>query len=269
MSECFVIQPFDNDKYDRRFTDIFDPAIRAAGLEPYRVDKDPAVNDLVQGIKDGIDRSAAVFAELTTDNPNVWFELGYALARGKPFCMICAEDRGGKYPFDVRPLKILPYTTGSTSDYKSIEAEITKRLIAIGRQDITLQDLASSPATLPVVDGLADFERVALALVVEDHLSGGLASFELQNKMEKIRYTKAASTLAVLNLQQKQLIEIKDADNYNGDTYSAMFLTNRGLEWIREHPEVLVMRTPPTPPKPVLREIDIRELGITDEDIPF
>jgi hypothetical protein len=76
MAECFVIQPFDNDKYDRRFAETFKPAIEAAGLTPYRVDKDPAVNDLVQGIRDGIDRSVAVFAELTTDNPNVWFELG-------------------------------------------------------------------------------------------------------------------------------------------------------------------------------------------------
>jgi hypothetical protein len=30
MDECFVIQPFDDDKYDRRFNDIFEPAIKAS-----------------------------------------------------------------------------------------------------------------------------------------------------------------------------------------------------------------------------------------------
>ncbi len=36
MDTCFVIQPFDRDKFDKRFDDVFEPAIRSAGLEPYR-----------------------------------------------------------------------------------------------------------------------------------------------------------------------------------------------------------------------------------------
>jgi nucleoside 2-deoxyribosyltransferase len=107
MSECFVIQPFDNDKFDKRYVDTFEPAIKNAGLEPYRVDKDLAVNDLVEGIKDGIDRASAVLADLTTDNPNVWYELGHAIARGKPFCLICSDERQGKYPFDIGHLKVV------------------------------------------------------------------------------------------------------------------------------------------------------------------
>ena len=38
---CFVIQPF-NEIYDKRYEDIYNPAIRATGLIPYRVDKDPS-----------------------------------------------------------------------------------------------------------------------------------------------------------------------------------------------------------------------------------
>lgn len=41
MGTCFVIQPFDGGKFDKRFEDVFAPAIRQAGLEPYRVDRDP------------------------------------------------------------------------------------------------------------------------------------------------------------------------------------------------------------------------------------
>ena len=36
MPRCFMIQPFDGGQYDKRYEDVFEPAIRAAGLEPYR-----------------------------------------------------------------------------------------------------------------------------------------------------------------------------------------------------------------------------------------
>lgn len=31
MEKCFVIQPFDNDKFDKRVEDIFKPAIEKSG----------------------------------------------------------------------------------------------------------------------------------------------------------------------------------------------------------------------------------------------
>ena len=37
---CFMIQPFDGGKFDKRYEDVFKPAIEAAGLEAYRVDND-------------------------------------------------------------------------------------------------------------------------------------------------------------------------------------------------------------------------------------
>ena len=42
MGRCFVIQPFDGGKFDKRYEDVFVPAIQAVGLEPYRVDRDPS-----------------------------------------------------------------------------------------------------------------------------------------------------------------------------------------------------------------------------------
>ena len=41
---CFVIQKFDGAHYDQLYNQIFDPAIRKAGLVPYRVDRDPAAS---------------------------------------------------------------------------------------------------------------------------------------------------------------------------------------------------------------------------------
>ena len=52
MPTCFEIQPFDGGKYDKRFADIYVPAIEAAELTPYRVDKDPNVDVPVESIED-------------------------------------------------------------------------------------------------------------------------------------------------------------------------------------------------------------------------
>jgi len=41
MDKCFVMQPFDGSDFDSRYEDVIAPAIREAGLEPYRVDRDP------------------------------------------------------------------------------------------------------------------------------------------------------------------------------------------------------------------------------------
>ena len=59
MPTCFVIQPFDSGKFDKRFQDIYKPAIEAAGLEAYRVDLDPGVLVPIESIEKGI-RQAAV-----------------------------------------------------------------------------------------------------------------------------------------------------------------------------------------------------------------
>lgn len=80
------MQPFDGSKFDKRFDDVLAPAITAADLEPYRVDRDPGVTIPIEDIQSGIESSPACLADITADNPNVWFELGYAIASRRVGC---------------------------------------------------------------------------------------------------------------------------------------------------------------------------------------
>src|SRR5580698_7444267 len=99
MPTCFVIQPFDAGKFDKRYNDVYAHAIKDAGLEPYRVDKDPAAGVPIEAIEEGIRTSAICLADITTDNPNVWYELGFAFASGRPVVMVCSKERPDKkYP---------------------------------------------------------------------------------------------------------------------------------------------------------------------------
>ena len=116
MSKCFVIQPFDKGKFDTRYIDIFEPAIRKAEFEPYRIDNDLSVRVPIDEIEKGISESSICFAEITTDNPNVWYELGFAFACDKDVIMVCSDERQGKFPFDIQHRHIITYKTNSTGD---------------------------------------------------------------------------------------------------------------------------------------------------------
>ena len=101
MPTCFVIQPFDKGAFDKRYDDVFDPAIRGAELEPYRVDRDPSASIPIEQIETGIRNAQVCLADITADNPNVWFELGFALSANREVVMVCAASRE-RFPFDIQ-----------------------------------------------------------------------------------------------------------------------------------------------------------------------
>jgi hypothetical protein len=129
MPTCFVIQPFDSGKFDKRYEQVFKPAIVAADLEPYRVDQDLRVDIPIDAIESGIREAAVCLADITTDNPNVWYELGYAFAVGKPVVMVCSKERD-KYPFDIQHRTVISYTADAPNDFSTLQDKITARLVA-------------------------------------------------------------------------------------------------------------------------------------------
>jgi hypothetical protein len=163
LATCFVIQPFDDGgKFDKRYTDVFAPAIKEAGFDPYRVDTDPTVSIPIEEIQRGIRRANLCFADITLDNPNVWFELGYALATDKEICLVCSEDRTGKYPFDIQHRTIIKYRVESKRDFESLQSRITERLKAIVDKSANLAAIeARSPIEEPdlIERGMITFEE--------------------------------------------------------------------------------------------------------------
>ncbi|MFT4071652.1 MAG: hypothetical protein QM654_07010 [Dysgonamonadaceae bacterium] len=141
MKKCFVIQPFDNGTFDSRYRDIFEPAIKKAGFESYRIDKDLSVRIPIYEIEKGISDSDICFAEITTDNPNVWYELGFAFAREKDVIMVCSDERAGKkFPFDIQHRHIIEYKTSSKSDYETLEDSITRKINAFQQKAQTVKN---------------------------------------------------------------------------------------------------------------------------------
>ncbi len=164
MGICFVIQPFDGGAFDKRYEDVFVPAIEAAGMEPYRVDRDPTVDIPIEKIEEGIRQSDACLADISSKNPNVWFELGYALAARKDVVLVCGYDPNQKFPFDVQHRNIIIYKTESLRDFEDIKGKITARLAAIQSKEVKLENV-SEMASIADIEGLSPYEIATLVTI--------------------------------------------------------------------------------------------------------
>ena len=261
MGRCFVIQPFDRGVFDKRYREVFAPAIKDADLEPYRVDEDPGVSIPIETIEREIRDSEICLAEITTDNPNVWFELGFAIAAAKEVVLVCAKgDRKGKFPFDIQHRNILEYPTESPSDFDELRRKITKRLKALVEKQSKIKAIASiSP--LRDTEGLSSVEVVALAVVMQNRFTpdSWVAPHQVSQDMQKAGYTKIAISLAIESLVRKGMIEFHTSQDINGIEYSSYRITAQGIEWLLDNQEKLVMREPEPQ----------SGFQVSDDEIPF
>ena len=204
MNRCFVIQPFDNGKYDKRYDDVLSPAIKAAGLNPYRVDRDPHVSIPIDDIHSGIESSRICLADISTDNPNVWFELGYAIAAKKTVILICSGERASQFPFDVQHRSIIKYMTESSSDFDCLRDSITDRMKAALQKEDRM-DVVGNISSLAAVEGLEHYEIATLVAAAEElpDPTSGVAAYVIQRNMENAGFASIATTLGVRGLIAK------------------------------------------------------------------
>lgn len=244
MATCFVIQPFDSGKFDKRFVDIYKPAIEAAGLEAYRVDKDPSVSVPIDAIEDGIRQASVCLADITADNPNVWYELGYAFASGRPIVMVCSDERTGKkYPFDIQHRSIIPYQADSPSDFVKLKDSLTARIIALVKKGETLQQLSESDPVAPV-EGLTQAEILVLAVVAGSSFmsSNAVSAFSAKRDAERAGVTNMGFNIGIRRLSTKKFIEVVELwDENSSESYDGIEVTDSGWAWIENNESKFVL----------------------------
>lgn len=252
MGTCFVIQPFDKGKFDKRFRDCFSPAIRKAGFEPYRVDQDAGVNVPIDAIHEGIQKSEVCLVDITTDNPNVWYELGYATSAGKPIIMVCSSERTTPFPFDVRHRAITPYSTESASDFEALKDDIVKRLKAIAVSAERIKETLTQSPVLPE-HGLKPYEIAILSFLLENHLTpnSSVSPEEVQNVVTQYGYSKVAVSLGLHSLKTKVLIQLTAREDHNGYSWQEYSLSDKSVQWALENESRFAMKAPQGGYKPV------------------
>ena len=243
MPSCFVIQPFDP-KFDKRFEDVYKPAVIAAGLEPYRVDRDPGADILIEAIEAGIRRAALCLADITTDNPNVWYELGYAFATDCPVVMVCSEERSGKkYPFDIQHRSIISYGVDAPSDFEKLRQAVTVRLESLLTRDEALRKMAKEEQVAPV-GGLSQIELLVLAGAAGSVVSpqDGVSLYSVRQGVEGAGVTNLGCTLAIRGLVAKGFVRMgEEEDLFGPGTYQVLTVTEIGWDWIESNKSKFVL----------------------------
>ena len=242
-----MIQPFDKGRFDKRFDDIFAPAIEAADLEAYRVDRDPTVEIPIDTIEAGIRDAATCLADITTDNPNVWFELGYAIAARKDVVLVCSNERTTRFPFDVQHRNIIQYSSESASDFAKLGEDITARLKAIQAKQAELKIFSSMPSPLKDTEGLAQHEVVALAVAMQNSLLPGqlILPQQIAHDMSAAGFTGLAASLALDGLLKKSMLQVTKARGQNGLEIRAYIVTPVGVGWLHSNQDRIVLVKPP------------------------
>lgn len=112
----FVIMPF-AEKYNEIYQWIEESAksVRGFNLKCLRADKEIYTGPITDKIQENIIKAGTIIAELTENNPNVYYELGLSHGQGKNVIMLTKDCNN--LPFDIKNLRVVTYNPNSKSDF--------------------------------------------------------------------------------------------------------------------------------------------------------
>jgi tetratricopeptide (TPR) repeat protein len=96
--------------FDKVYEQLIAPSIRAAGMEPLRADEEMTGGIIHKPMFERLILCEFAVADLTTANANVFYELGVRHAVRPWSTILLFSANGSQLPFDVRPLRAIPYT---------------------------------------------------------------------------------------------------------------------------------------------------------------
>jgi hypothetical protein len=117
----FVAMPF-ADSMDDVFHYGIQNAVNSAGYLCERADQSSFTGDVLDWVKKRIAAAALIVADLSTANPNVYLEVGYAWGCGKPTILTVRQPEDLK--FDIRGQRCLVYR----GSIRSLEEMLRKEL---------------------------------------------------------------------------------------------------------------------------------------------
>jgi hypothetical protein len=126
---CFVVMQF-TEEYNELYKEVIRPTCEKFGFSVVRGDDFYSAGLIIEDITRSIRESALIIADVTPNNPNVFYEVGYAHGIGKPTILLSDRKRD-RLPFDISGFRTLFYdnTIGGKS---AVEESLSKHLENLG-----------------------------------------------------------------------------------------------------------------------------------------
>ena len=106
---AFIVMQFSS-PYNEVYSDVIKQLCEECRIDAVRADEIYGPGIIIKDVIDRIAKSQVVIADISPTNPNVYFEVGYALALGKPIILL-AQRRApdSPLPFDLSAFRVLFY----------------------------------------------------------------------------------------------------------------------------------------------------------------
>ena len=236
---CFVLMPFGKKPddvgnlvdFDAVYRELIAPAIEEAGLEPIRADEELTGGIIHKPMFERLILCEFAVADLTTANANVFYELGVRHAT-RPWSTVLVFAAGGRLPFDVAPLRAIPYeltSSGLPADAEAARVALVERLVEA-------REAATDSPIFQLVDGLPapqlDREKTD---VFRDQVRYSTAAKE---RLARAR----GQGVEALQEAERELEPIEDAES---GVVIDLFLSYRA---VKAYPEMIALVEKMSPP---------------------
>ncbi|MEM9271501.1 MAG: TRAFs-binding domain-containing protein [Cyanobacteria bacterium P01_F01_bin.143] len=205
---CFVLMPFGK-KYDAAgklidfdavYKDFIAPAIAEAELEPIRADEEIAGGIIHKPMFERLILCDYAVADLSTANANVFYELGVRHAV-KPFSTVIIFSEADRLPFDVRPLRGMPYKINAEG--VPAEPQKVKESLAQSLKDAR-EKMTDSPI-FQLLDGYPNIDHTRTDIFRDQ------VNYSIQMK-EKLAEAESQGLEALLEIK-KELGALDDSES--------------------------------------------------------
>jgi hypothetical protein len=173
----FVIMPFKS-QFDV-FYDTIRSTCSSAKANCLRVDKEIHTRNVLTVIYERINTSDVIVADMTGQNPNVYFEAGYAAALKKPIVFLTQNE--SDIPFDLRQYNHVVYRGDPAKLRRELSIKLRWLLYKQSKADVrhpidmyTIIDKSETPMFFVGMDGVVEYCNKPLAALLGDLSEGDI-----------------------------------------------------------------------------------------------
>lgn len=166
IKECFVIMPisdtegYNSGHFSRVYEDLIKPAVESAGYKSTRADEVVSSNLIQLDIVERLISAPLAICDISSRNPNVFYELGLRHAFNKP--VVLMKDDVTSNAFDISSFRYIEYT--KDMGYRNVKNVINQLKEAILS---TVNDWEAGKGVNSIIKLLPDTKEIPTSLISE------------------------------------------------------------------------------------------------------
>jgi hypothetical protein len=204
--------------FDSVYYNLIFPSIEEAGLKPIRADEEKVGGIIHKPMFERLILCEYAVVDLTTANPNVFYELGVRHAV-RPYSTVLLFAEGTKkLPFDIAPLRAIPYKLDSYSGKPDQQAnEKTKEILK--KRLIEAQSPNTDSPIFQLVEGFPDIQHIKTDVFRER------VKYSEELKKQLLQIRKEKSIIDLRNF----VVSLKNIKSQEAGVIIDIFLSYRAL----------------------------------------